>query len=1020
MHLSGIRRLFTASPARRLFSASPARRLCRGHLAVESLESRQMLATFSYAGQTLAIGLDKAAQLSVTSSGNGNYLLSVNGGDKFSGTDTAGLTGNGLATLTVTDSLALTSVSISNSVDGPVVAFLDSTGSYVDGFTVALAQIAGGGVPYTEFRGTTTFAGSAALSVTAPTVSLATATVSTATGPLTLKGDTGAAIVSNSSGIVLSASTLSSSGGTITLTGRAGNGSSGNLRGVAIISGSTVYAGDDGSNFPTLTINGTGGKSSGGGNANDGIYLDAMSTVQSTGASVVLSGVGGGANDGNRGIALYGTVSTGSANPGVANLTLTGGGGGSGASAKDNAGIFLASSARVTANKAPVAITGTGGVGTTSTTPPYASSPGLSVDSPTIVGLNGTVTLKADSYTFANSTSGLLFAKSTLSILNANAGQVLRLDATANSHLARVIAKDLVIGDAANLPVIEQAKAAAGGAIAIGSPNLTVNGSAIRLRTDVTNTGTQTWNGPVILGADADAGDVQLSSKGITFKSTIDGAKNLTLAAGTGDIRLEEVLGGTTPLASLQINSAESVVALKKLVIDGSAAGARPHGILFNPGVNRIDMQATGSTVANCTGIGMILYATHDSKIAGFTLTKNTIAGLQVNGVQTATTIAGNRIDGSGASSYGAFLNGATGLSLGTASAGNVFTGNSVGIVAVGDLTGTTIRANNVSSNTGGLWLNDAKNLSVTGGNHFVANKISGIYAIGDGTGTSVTLNQINDSTFGVLLDRVQKLTLGAAGQNNTIAPGLDTGGTYRAATSYGVYGTGNLTGTTVVSNSIIDNTVGMYLHEAKGVVVNGGNLLYRNRLHGIVASGLSTSTTIQGNAIDGSLPGGGRAPYGVYLLNAKQMLVGGSVSGQANAIYATNVAICATGALDGTAVTGNSLGNNNTGLYMKSATNVWVASNDSFGSSAYGFCATGICSGSTVTGNSVHNGEYGLVFDSAQGVAANGNRVYANRLFGLLALGVSHGTIVQGNTIAGNGTNISTASAIGGSFQTS
>jgi nitrous oxidase accessory protein NosD len=149
-------------------------------------------------------------------------------------------------------------------------------------------------------------------------------------------------------------------------------------------------------------------------------------------------------------------------------------------------------------------------------------------------------------------------------------------------------------------------------------------------------------------------------------------------------------------------------------------------------------------------------------------------------------------------------------------------------------------------------------------------------------------------------------------------------------------------------------------------------------------------------------------------------MLVGGSVSGQANAIYTTNVAICTTGALDGTAVTGNSLGNNNTGLYLKSATNVWVASNDSFGSSAYGFCATGICSGSTVTGNSVHNGEYGLVFDSAQGVAANGNRVYANRLFGLLALGVSHGTIVQGNTIAGNGTNISTASAIGGSFQTS
>ncbi len=1007
---------------RRLFSRSSAHHNRRGRLAVESLETRQMLATFSYSAPTLTIGLDKATQLSVTSSGNGNYLFTVNGGDTFSGIETAGLTGNGLDTLTVTDSLSVTGVSIANSVDGPVVEFLDSTGTYVDGFTVVLSQIASGNVPYTEFKGSTAFAGSAALSVTAPTIALTKANVSTATGPLTLTGDTGKAITSNISGIVISASTLTSAGGPITLAGQAGNGSNGNLRGVAIVSGSTVKAGDDGTTFPGLSITGTGGTSSGTGTGSDGVYIDDTSRVESTGSAVAITGKGGGANDSNRGITVLGAISTGSGNPSSGTLALTGVGGGSGASAKENAGVFLASSARVTANASPVVITGTGGTGTTSTTAPFVSSPGLSLDSPTIAGLNGPVTLKADSFTFGTSTSGLFTTNSTLSVLNANAGQVMRLDATASSQLTRVIAREIVIGDSdtKNLPVIEQAKASAGGAIAIGAPHLTVNGSAIRLRTDVTNSGKQTWNGPVILGADADAGDVQLKASGITFKNTVNGAKNLTLGAQTGEIRFEDVVGGAAPLASLRVNSAESVVATKTVAVDGSAAGARPHGILFAPGVNRIDMQSAGSKVANCTGIGMIVYATRDSKIAGFTLTKNAIAGLQVNGTTTGTTISGNRIDGGTASSYGAFLNGATGLSLGAASAGNVFTGNSVGIVAVGDLTGTTLRANTTSSNTGGLWLNSAKNLSVTGGNSFVSNKIYGIYASGDETGTTITLNQINDSTFGVLLDRAQKLTLGAAGRNNTIAPGLDATGAYRAgAASYGVYGTGDLTGTTVVSNSIIDNTVGMYLHNAQGLIVNGGNLFYRNRLHGIVADGTSTSTTIQGNVIEGTLPGGGRAPYGIYLHNAKQMLVGGSVAGQANAIYGTNVAICATGALDGTAITGNSLGNNNTGIYLTSATNVWVALNDSYGSSAYGLCATGICSGSTVTGNDIHHGEYGTVLDSAQGVAVRGNRIYSNRLTGLLAIGVSHGTVVQANTITGNGTNISTASAIGGSFQT-
>ena len=950
---------------RRSRSRSAHARRHGGRLLAESLEPRRLLATFAYSGSALSVGLDAAATLSMSSSGNGEYVLSLAGGDKFTGTDTGGLTGNGLSTLTVTSALALTSIAIGNTVDATAVEFVGSTGGYADDVTVKLVRVSTGTVPEARFKGPTTFVEAAALSVSAPVVSVTGTTVSTVTGALTLSGDTGSAVASPVTGLSISGSTVSTAGGPLTLSGRGGNGDGGSLRGVSILSNSQIRPGNNGTSFPTLSITGIGGKASGAGTGSDGVFIDATSAVQTTGGAVTISGTGGGANNGNRGIAVLGSVGVGATttNPNPSLLLLNGTGGGSGTTAKENIGVLLGSTSRLTAHTGAINVNGTGGVGTTSTTAPYLTSPGVSLESPTVVAIDGPVTFVADGYTFGTGTKGLFVTNSTLSVLNANAGQVMRFDSSAAAQITNVAAREIVIGDSAKLPVIEQSSAASGGALAFGSPNLTVNGSPIRLRANVTNTGTQTWNGPVVLGADADAGDVTLASKGITLKGTVDGAKNLVLRPGGGSLRLEGAVGATKALSSLTIGAASDVTALKSLAIDGSAAGAKADGLTLESGASGVNMQAAGSTVANATGSGIRIIGSSGSTIGGFTLSKN----------------------GTGVS--------VTGLS-----------------------SGSTLRANNLVANGTGILIESATNLSVDG-NTLTGNTVQAIRATGADSGTAITGNTIRNSPFGIVLDGALGLRVGAAGRGNVIAPGTDASGNRRpASNTRGIYASGNLTGTSVVANAITDNTTGMYLAGAKGLVVNGRNLIYRNDSHGIVVSGDSLSTTIQQNIIDGTMPDGTKAAYGVYLLSATRMLFGGA--GLGNAVYSANVGVCATGNLSGSVVHNNQIINNVSGVVVVSGTGLIISRNDISSSASAAVHATGVCTSTTVSDNDIHNSGNGVILDAAQYMAVHSNRIYANRGYGLLARGISSGTAAFGNAISGNGVNIDTSAAVGGNFQ--
>ncbi|MCP4783076.1 MAG: hypothetical protein GY878_05950, partial [Fuerstiella sp.] len=100
--------------------------------AMELLEDRLMLAAFSEAGQQLDLDLDAAnSHVRVQSSASNEYVFTLLSGDTWQGTDTANVTGQGTAVLTVTPAgrSQFNIVSVTDSALGTSVTFAQSTGS---------------------------------------------------------------------------------------------------------------------------------------------------------------------------------------------------------------------------------------------------------------------------------------------------------------------------------------------------------------------------------------------------------------------------------------------------------------------------------------------------------------------------------------------------------------------------------------------------------------------------------------------------------------------------------------------------------------------------------------------------------------------------------------------------------------------------------------------------------------------------------------------------------------------------
>jgi nitrous oxidase accessory protein NosD len=396
------------------------------------------------------------------------------------------------------------------------------------------------------------------------------------------------------------------------------------------------------------------------------------------------------------------------------------------------------------------------------------------------------------------------------------------------------------------------------------------------------------------------------------------------------------------------------------------------------------------------------------------------VSGIRATGAMPSTKITATRVEGGGKTAFGAALSDATGLSFGTATSGNTITGVSSGIIAKGDMSGSTIRSNNVTLNSGGINLLAARGLRVMG-NNVSGNSLYGVRAEGNSAGTAVTGNVITGSTFGVFLDRAKSLQLGAPGSGNVVQAGINpTTGSYDPTrTSYGLHATGDLTGTAVVANSIIDNTIGVRLTDARGLSVKDGNLLFRNRFQAIAASGTSTSTIIARNTIEGSLPDATRAPFGIVLDSATGLTVGGEAATDANGIFSTSTALLARGDLTGSAIKRSIIRTMNNGIVLAAARGLWVQSNDVNGAVQQGLNASGDCTGTTVLFNRILGGASGVVIDAAKSLQVTNNVIDANRV-GVFATGNCPGTKVADNAVVSNGTNLSTSTATGGWFQPS
>jgi len=279
----------------------------------------------------------------------------------------------------------------------------------------------------------------------------------------------------------------------------------------------------------------------------------------------------------------------------------------------------------------------------------------------------------------------------------------------------------------------------------------------------------------------------------------------------------------------------------------------------------------------------------------------------------------------------------------------------------------------------------------------------------------------ITGGTFGIFLDRAKSLQLGAPGSGNVVQAGINpTTGTYDPTrTSYGLHATGDLTGTAVVANSIIDNTIGVRLTDARGLSVKDGNLLFRNRFQAIAASGTSSSTIIARNTIEGSLPDATRAPFGIVLDSATGLTVGGEAATDANGIFSTSTALLARGDLTGSAIKRSIIRTMNNGIVLAAARGLWVQSNDVNGAVQQGLNASGDCTGTTVLFNRIVGGASGVVIDAAKSLQVTNNVIDANRV-GVFATGNCPGTKVADNAVVSNGTNLSTSTATGGWFQPS
>ncbi|MBD2202994.1 CHAT domain-containing protein [Calothrix sp. FACHB-1219] len=299
-----------------------------------------------------------------------------------------------------------------------------------------------------------------------------------------------------------------------------------------------------------------------------------------------------------------------------------------------------------------------------------------------------------------------------------------------------------------------------GGAVGGTTPltGLSLTADNTNVASNITTTGNQQFTSPVTLTGTTQ--NFNSNNSNITFDSTIDGAGNLTLNAGTGNITLGGEVGGTTPLSSLSlaflnINLPSSLSVTGDLIFNSpvSLTNAsytfKADNITFNDtvdGNNNLTLNAItnisfNGEVGGTTPLNELTVASANTNVAN---NITTTANQQFNSAVTLTGGGSNLFNSNDSNiAFSSTINGASNLTL-NAGTGNINLGGAVG--GTTPLTGLSLTAANT---------NVANNITTTGNQQFTSPVTL--------TGTNQTFNSNNSNiTFDSNIDGASNLTLNA------------------------------------------------------------------------------------------------------------------------------------------------------------------------------------------------------------------------------------------------------------------
>ena len=400
-----------------------------------------------------------------------------------------------------------------------------------------------------------------------------------------------------------------------------------------------------------------------------------------------------------------------------------------------------------------------------------------------------------------------------------------------------------------------------------------------------------------------------------------------------------------------------------------------------------------------------------------------------------------------GNTAYGVvLLDGATGNTVGgtAAGAGNVVSGNSLGVAILGaGSTGNSLLGNRIGTDTSGtlalgnfqsgVFVNNAPGNRIgtagAGGNLISGNLGEGVRILGSlATATLVQGNvvglgadgrRLGNSLGGVVIDGSAGNLVGGSGpgEHNVISGNGGSGVAIQGALATGNAVAGNRIGTDDAGRVALGNTLdGITITDASGNHIgapgSGANVISGNGTSGVQIVGAgATGNDVLGNLIgtDGSgTIALGNALSGVFLNRTTGNVIGSAVPGASNVIAAN--------ALDGVRIlraTGNVVQGNRIGT---DAGGTIALGNLRNGVSIEGADSNLIGGGDSGAWNVISgNAGAGVGLDQAEGVVSHGNVVQGNRIgtdaSGLNKLGngngvaieAATGTVLAGDLISGN-----------------